>query len=201
MNEIISGRNPCGILTFYLNPERKEIYEKVQFNETQNYVKFWGKDENDKMRKWAYLPSDFSYDGEKIKINSSNEKLYKVIWPKSGANANWRYTKILKPKEYFTDTFINVYLNSEEQCNNFIFFFKTLFYRFCEVKTATDHNAYRVVHSNIPNLKNIKNPRTDKIGWDSDWNEDDLKKLFTFITEDEWKYIEEEALKSDKGRK
>ena len=89
---------------------------------------------------------DFKDGKNSIKINNENENFYKVIWPKSGANANWRDTKVLKPKEYFTDTFINVYLKSEKQCENFISYFKTFFYRFCEVKTATDHNAYCTVH-------------------------------------------------------
>ena len=200
MNEIVSGRNPCGLQTFYANPQR-EIYNQLSFEPKPDFIKFWGKDEGEGKRKWMYISKDFKDGKNSIKINNENENFYKVIWPKSGANANWRDTKVLKPKEYFTDTFINVYLKSEKQCENFISYFKTFFYRFCEVKTATDHNAYCTVHQHIPNLQEIRNPRTNKIGWYSDWTNEDLKVIFSFITEEEWKYIETEALKSDNGRK
>ncbi|MDE6476618.1 MAG: hypothetical protein K2L48_00165 [Mycoplasmoidaceae bacterium] len=57
------------------------------------------------------------------------------------------------------------------------------------------------MHKHVPDLSDVKNPRTGKIGWDSDWTNEDLKKIFSFIHEDEWKYIEEKALSSDGGRK
>lgn len=209
MIDLITGRNPCGILTWFMDPKRQP-YSYLCFTEEKNLIKFWGNDGKDNKRKWMWLPKEFLVETEKkkkivkqinkIKISQNNVNKWKVIWPKSGAWANWRDNKILEPNEYFSDTFICCYFSSKKQCENFISYFKTYFYRFCETETATDHNAVRIVHKNVPDLSNIKNPRTGKIGWDSDWTNDDLKKVFTFINDDEWKYIKEKALASDGGR-
>ena len=54
-------------------------------------------------------------------------------------------------------------------------------------------------YSLIPNLSNIKNPRTNKIGWESDWSNEDLQQLFN-LTDDEMEYIKEQAIQADNGK-
>lgn len=214
MEQIISGRNPCGLETSILDPNRKP--NELQFSPFDGAIKFWGCDQSDNKYKWFYITEKFNAtilkNNQKktkpihIKMTKNNEEKYKVIWPKSGAWANWRDAgsidkcPIIKPHEYFTDTFINIYLNSEDECNNFITYFRTYLYRFCISECAISHNACCIVHKFVPNLSNIENPRTHKIGWNSKWTNDDLKKLFTTITPDEWEYIKTQALKNDNNR-
>jgi hypothetical protein len=204
MNTEITGWNPCGILTYFTNPDRKQ-YKLLSPNKIDNYaIKFWACDRHDNTYKWFYIKNinDIMDDkGNKIKITNQNKNFYKVIWKKSGAWANWRNTKILQPNEYFSDTFICCYFKNITQCENFISYFKTYLYRFLISKMSNDQNAYRHIHELCPNLSKIKNPRTNKIGWDSDWTNNDLKKIMPFITSYEWTYIEQEALKADGNRK
>lgn len=167
MNEKITGWDPCSILTHFADHKR-DAYKFIKFEPTSGYIKFWAEDYKDNQRKWMWIPSEFEFIGykndkpvlKKNKVNQNyfNKEKYKVIWPKSGAYKNYRDTKILKPNEYFSDTFICAYFDSEEQCKNFISYFKTFLYRSCEIKTVTDHNAVRVVHSHCANLEKIKNP-------------------------------------------
>ena len=204
MDQIITGWNPCGILTYFTNPNRKQ-YKLISSVELNKYdIKFWACDQNDNTYKWFYIRNkDEIVDDQdnKIKLTDYNKNFYKVIWKKSGAWANWRNTKILQPNEYFSDTFICCYFKTYEQCENFISYFKTFLYRFLISKMANDQNACRHIHKLCPNLSNIKNPRTNKIGWNSDWTNEDIKVIMPFITNDEWLYIEQEAIKSDGNRK
>ena len=64
---------------------------------------------------------------------------------------------------------------------------------------ATTQNIMQNSYSLIPNLSNIKNPRTNKIGWESDWSNEDLQQLFN-LTDDEMEYIKEQAIQADNGK-
>lgn len=127
---------------------------------------------------------------------------YKVVFPKSGAWANWRSYRILEHAVIYCDTFIGTYFDTLNECDNFVTYFTTYFYRFCTTETATNWDAMRSIHRFVPNLTNVENPRTGLTGWDSDWTDEDLKVLLKdYLTEDDWEYIEKIALESDGGRK
>ena len=123
---------------------------------------------------------------------------WKLIWPKSGAPANYRSTIVLEPGQICSDTFIGCWFNSRQQVENFRTYFQTLFYRFSISETATDHNAISLVHRHLPDLVNIKNPRTGMIGWDSTWTDSDIEILLKdVLTEEDWQYIKKIAIEKD----
>ena len=110
----------------------------------------------------------------------------------------WRNSKILAPKTIFTESFIGVFFDDQTKAENFQTFIKTDFVRFCNTESATDHNAYSKVWRFVPNFKDTLNPRTNLVGWNSDWNDEDLKIIFKdILTEDDWIYISETAKNSD----
>lgn len=197
--EKISGWNPFGVLTYYLDPRRPE-WEQVSTTQQEGYIPVWGTEKSKTDYRFYWVPANFE-DENGAGIKTVNIGKYKLVWPKSGAWANWRFSLILKPGEICTDTFIGVWFDTEEEAKNYQTYLKTKFYRFAISENAPTHNAYRGVHEFVPDLVNIVNPRTNRVGYSSDWTDEDLKKVFeSVLTNEDWEYIVKTALTNDKGR-
>lgn len=198
MDSKISGRAYFGLYGYFTTDPKRNEYALVSSDYFNNSIKFWSRNKNDSRYSWWYISNDLISK----KINQKDASSWKVVWPKSGAWANHRRSMVFKPDELFSDTFICAFFDSKDHANNFQTYFRTLFYRFIISETAADQNAYAGVHRYVPDLSTIQNPRTGKIGWESDWTDEDLKILFKdVLTDEDWEYIEKTALESDGGRK
>lgn len=82
------------------------------------------------------------------------------------------------------------------QAENFKTFVETKFaYTLIASTVRGRGNAYSDL---LPDLSESFNPRTGLVGYESDWTDEDLKKLFEdVLTEEDWKYIEKVAVESD----
>lgn len=148
---------------------------------------------------WFYI--DKNAPDLKLQENTPFDyRKFKVIFGVAGgANAIYRKAIILEPNTISSAAFIGVYFNNEKQAANFLSYLKTYFYRALLFETSSNKiNVYANVHRFVPDLSTVTNPRTNKIGWDSDWTDDDLKILFKdVLTERDWAYIEKTAIESD----
>ena len=70
---------------------------------------------------------------------------------------------------------------SKNLVDNFLSYWDTVFRCYLSQKSEQ-----------VPDLSEVENPRTHKIGWLSDWTDGDLKIVFKdVLTEDDWKHIED----------
>lgn len=192
MVETVSGRNPHGILGFYTTDPEREQFSLLSRDPGESTVKFWSKEIGSAKYGWFYI----SRKTEGLKL--SKEDKWKLAWPITGSYASYRNAFILKPGELVSDTFIIKNFDVEKHALNFKSYFSTLFYRFVVSESSTSHHATRKVNSFCPDLSGAINPRTSLIGWESDWTDEDLKKLFEdVLTEEDWQYIEKVAIESD----
>lgn len=86
--------------------------------------------------------------------------------------------------------------STELEANNFCTYLNCNFSR----KLLAESRGAKVAGwgSFVPDLATVTNPRTGLVGYESDWTDEDLKKLFEdVLTEDDWKYIEKVAVESD----
>lgn len=210
MDKIITGRNYYGINSFLTTDANREGFDKISTEPIPNSIKFYGIDQN-KNYKFFWLPKNQNIHGERRKINENNINLYKVAFNKIGAYKTYRsnskniYDKstgnfVLKPGEAFSDVFVCVFFKTLNEAKNFQTYLKTYLYRYLLNVTSINLSSCSISHRNVPDLSEVKNPRTNKIGWNSDWTNEDLKKIFNSITDNEWEYIKEQALKSDGGK-
>lgn len=191
MSEKVSPRNPFGITGPMLSDPNKR--EEIGVRETPfpGSIALYGKNELGE-DKFYYLSENFP------KLKREGLDKYKLAWPRSGAYRSWRATIILEPGQATTDRFLHVTFESNREAENFLSYLKTKLYRFINVEAATGRDAMRKVHKYSPDLSNITNPRTGKVGWESDWTDDDLKELFEgLLSKEEWEYIEQVVGESD----
>ena len=100
-------------------------------------------------------PSDtFSYrgsDGRMDYVKMNNASQWKMTFPKAGYVKNKPLaTQILKPNEIFTDKYLCIFADSEQEALNEQKYFNTKFYRAGLDSKATSWNLYRNWHANIP---------------------------------------------------
>jgi hypothetical protein len=132
-------------------------------------------------------------------LKRANIDSYKAIWVKMNAPTNWRKTKILLPGEIYSDTFIGIRLDSLEECHNFISYFSTDLYRFCLTEASTNWSAMTKTHRWAPELTHLKNPRTGRMGFHSEWTNQDLKELLgNHLSLNDWAHITKVAQKEQK---
>ncbi len=112
---------------------------------------------------------------------------------------NWRKTIILKPGEIYSDSFIGVRFDSQEECRNFISYFQTNLYRFCLTVALTNWSAMTKTHRFAPNVGSLKNPHSGLVGFRSDWTNADLRELFP-LSDGQWDHIEKVALAEKKPK-
>lgn len=197
-DQLITSRNPYGVVGYYSTDKKRKEFNFVHKEYKENCIKSWTRNYENSQYSIHYIEESILPDNVKSRKGFGQHKL---IWAKSGAPANWRNNTILEPNVIFSDTFIGAFFNTLHEAENYRTYFKTLFYRCMITETATDHNAMKKIHRHCPDLSTITNPRTGLTGWDSDWSDDDLQELLKdYLTEDDWAYIKETALKSDKGR-
>lgn len=97
---------------------------------------------------------DFSYEGsdgriEKVKLGQAEK--WKMAFPKAGTvREKCVRTKILKPYEIFTDKYLCIFGDTEEQALNAQKYFNSKFYRAGLDSKMTSWIMYASWHSNIP---------------------------------------------------
>ena len=147
-----------------------------------------------------FLPID---EFKKNKMNEARVfSSWKSIFSKTGAYSLYRNLGPLGEKNTITvDSWVCRSFDSLIEVENYNSYLQTYFYRYLVNVRATSHNALANVHRWVPDLADVKNPRTGKIGYESDWTDDDLKILFKdVLTEEDWHYIKATAIAADGGR-
>ena len=193
VKDIVSSSHSFGVKNYMIKKDRED---NIYFND--NYVK----------NSFKVLCLVESCDHKFLYVDKSAPFLkdvgfnkYKSVFPRTGAWRMWRYCRVLNPGELISDTFLCVNFNTYEEAYNYNSYIKTYFFRFILTETAPAHNVSKHTHKNIPDLKNIVNPRTGLTGYHSSWTDNDLKLLFKdYLSDNDWDYIKEVALKSDNYR-
>ena len=148
-----------------------------------------------KVLKPTYIGTYESVLKYRTKEGSPNYSDYFVRLPKFHSNVNsieW-YDPISRnievsmnlPCKGTCDATIN--FDSKDKAINFWKSMQTCFYRYICYKAKV---SQRVPYSVIPYLGSVENPRTHKIGYESEWTDKDFYEYFG-ITEQEQKEIEE----------
>ncbi len=103
---------------------------------------------------WIDPKDDFSYESsdgriEFVKLN--NVEKWKMVFPKAGTvDRKPLATRILKPGEIFTDKYLCIFTDSEQEALNAEKYFNSKFYRAGLDSKATSWNLYRQWHGNVP---------------------------------------------------
>lgn len=78
------------------------------------------------------------------------------------------------------DDLICAHFDDERHARGYQSYLRTRFYRvLIEFSSPERQSAFASVHSLVPDLSTIVNPRTGKTGWESSWTDEDLFALFT----------------------
>lgn len=106
-----------------------------------------------------------------------------IVFKDGKHKGKWWYEYYMKNQHSKTTEEItsSIRFDSEEEGYNFINTFKTDFVRYIEDKLIVD---VHIDNSKILWMGNAKNPRTDKIGYKSEWTDEDFNKFFD-LTKDE----------------
>lgn len=181
-----TNKVPFGLRTYILRDKDRDEFKYV--DSPDGGIKFYGKD-----NKWGY--HTISRNAPFLK--TENIDRWKAAWSKTGAENNYRQAMVIEPGVIFAEQMQGIFFDSELHTKNFITYFRTNLYRFCLSTRALDRHAGRKLHI-VPDLVSVTNPRTGLIGYESDWTNEDLKKLFEdVLTEEDWTYIEKVAIESD----
>lgn len=172
---MICGWNPFGVQGSNFS---KKNYSRnyIQDNVTNGYITYYGKYYDI----WGikYIKQ---YELGDNSVSSDIFGKHKICFPRSGQYLTWRSSIYLGPNVAFTDSCICASFSEKSSAYNYKSYLNTRFYRFIEFITAPvgSQHANRSVHSLVPDLSTIMNPRTGKTGYDSDWTDEDLFALFT----------------------
>ncbi len=201
-DSLVSGWNPFGIGSPLLAHSEKYNFTQYIKNEiNDNTIEIldgnWGN------KKWYIIDKNIDYvepfSNKRIKIKLNNKDKWKVCYGKMGANTIYRQLFIIEPNKICSDSFLCVFTDTKQQAKNIITYLKTYFVRYLIKLNQITYSAYRNVFASVPNIGDRLNPRTNKIGWDSDWNDNDLQNIFN-LTNEEMEYVKQQAIKSDNGR-
>lgn len=150
MSDVIPGWAPFGLNT---KCYKTNIDKFVSQKDTTHYIRILvGEGKSDFY--WINPNDDFSYDGsdgriEFVKLNNSDK--WKMVFPKAGlVNEKPLATRILRPGEIFTDKYLCIFANSEQEAKNAEKYFNSKFYRAGLYSKTTSWNLYRQWHSNVP---------------------------------------------------
>jgi hypothetical protein len=124
---------------------------------------------------------------------------WKVFFMRSDPKALYRKNIfIAPPKSIATNAWMGRLFDSEEEAKNYKSYLASFLYRYLLNLKSTGISVVANSHSLVPDLAKCKNLRTGLVGWESDWNDEDLKQLFKeVLTDDDWEYIERVAIESD----
>lgn len=152
--------------------------------------------------KSRYGSRELLYIDESFPLLKGLENLssFKVVWWRLGAYRSWREVTTLLPGSIHSDQFLSVNFDSEAEADGFLSYFKSSFYRFLYVTASATYDCTRITHRFVPDLTNVQNPLTGKVGWMSGWSDSSLKELLKdFLEDDDWGVIDAEVLRSDPG--
>lgn len=199
MDELVTGRAIFGIsgslikdksksenAYFYENLDAiskanpREVIPIYSLNHTKSAERF----------KWYYVDADAPF------LKKTNLEKWKLCFPKSVGESIYRRTWVCPPGKIFTDTWLNVFVESEEQAKNLNTYFQTYIFRYLLLICCATRNVYRQCYRLIPDLSKTLNERTGEIGWDSDWVDEDLQKIFGF-TDDEIEFAKKQVEHAD----
>lgn len=146
-----------------------------------------------------YLPFE-----ECVETGPTRERIksYQVVIPKThGKNLYRRLMPIAHPYKTYAYSWLCKSFESEKESMNYESYMKTYLYRYLVSLRITSQHAYANVHRFVPDLEGVTNPRTGKVGYESDWKDDDLREIFKDkLSDDDWRYIKAEAIKADNGK-
>jgi hypothetical protein len=127
---------------------------------------------------------------------------YQVLMSKTEAQMIYRnFGPIAGPNTLCTPTWICRSFDSKIEAENYVSYATTYFYRYLLVLRRVSQIASPNIHRFVPDLKDVKNPRTGKVGYQSDWIDDDLVEIFKdVLTPEDWCHIKKTAVAADKGR-
>lgn len=164
-----------------------------------DYVKVWYREKSGNVLSARYLPYNEFQD-----TSNNNTRIPKWKSMISKTDAHYLYRNlgpIGEPNTLSTDTWLCRNFDTKQEVEGFNSYVQTYFYRYLLSLRIVSHIAYANIHRFVPDLKEVKNPRTGKIGYQSDWTDDDLVELFKdSLTHDDWRHIKKTAVIADKGR-
>lgn len=195
MSERVTGWAVFGVSGSLIKDKDKEENKFFHKEDKANTIPIYSLNhEKDGTRfRWYFVDKKAPF------LRLDNLEKWKLIFPKTMAASIYRRTDIVAPDKIFTDTWLNVFCDSEQECKNLDTYFKTDLFRYLLNLRCANQNVYRQVYELVPDLSDVKNPRTGKVGWKSDWTDADLKQLFD-LTEEEMKYIKEQVSAADNGK-
>lgn len=176
---MVCGWNPFGVRSYIITDEKRYGHESINDSYFNGSTKYYSVNK----RGFVYISSGQIFEDRcyerSSQVDWSNE--YKIAFPHTGSYRIWRDSKLLGVDEYFVDDLICAHFDDERHARGYQSYLKTRFYRvlieFSSPKGSQD--AFASVHSLVPDLSTIMNPRTGKTGYDSDWTDEDLFALFT----------------------
>jgi superfamily II DNA or RNA helicase len=149
MADIIPGRAPFGLNTKCF----KSNSEKFRLTRDDNHDTHILVGEGEDFY-WINPSDDFSYPGSDGRIEIvkyTNIEKWKMVFPKAGTvDKKPLITRILKPGEIFTDKYLCIFADSEQEALNAEKYFNSKFYRAGLDSKATSWIFYRQWHGNIP---------------------------------------------------
>lgn len=127
------------------------------------------------------------------RLNGERLAVWKLCFTRSNPNAlHKRHVVISEPNSLTTDTWMGKNFTSRRSALNFHSYLSTVFYRYLLGLKATGVSVLANAHSFVPDLEEVTNPRTRLTGYDSDWTDEDLQKIFeNVLTTKEWEHINE----------
>jgi hypothetical protein len=163
------------------------------------YVKIWYKKGRNKEIAYKLLPRDEFQDTEK---NNTRIPAWKAAVPATGAEAGYRKEiPFGGPNTICTPSWLCRSFDSKELVEGYLSYYKTYLYRFLVSIRSTGRHAKANVHRFVPDLAGVANPRTGKVGYQSDWIDDDLVEIFKdVLTPEDWCHIKKTAVAADNGR-
>lgn len=199
---LVTGRNPFGIGSALLaHPEKYNFTQFIKQELNNDTIEIF--DGNSGIEKWYIIDKNIQYkesfSNKTVKTKLGNKDKWKVCYGKMGANTIYRRLFIIEPNKICSDSFLCIYADTKLQAENIITYLKTYFVRYLIKLNQITFSACRNVFASVPDISNKLNPRTNKIGWESDWSNEDLQQLFN-LTNDEMEYIKEQAIQADNGK-
>ena len=149
MADLIPGRGPFGLSTKGYK-EHKDMFKDIadSLHDTRILVG------EDKDFYWINKNDDFSYEGCDSnfgKVKTGNIDKWKMVFPKAGqVEKKPLSTIILAPYEIFTEKYLCIFADSENEARNVEKYFNCKFYRAGLASKMTSWIMMRGWHGNIP---------------------------------------------------
>lgn len=164
------------------------------------WIPCWGKGQEAGYG-WHWIDPAFP----KLVTNKPDREIHRwkvVFGVAAGMSTLHRKAFILQPGEVFTGAFTAMFCDTQSHAENLLSYMQTDFYKFLGSETAASINTTPVNHRFVPDVSTVTNPRTGKIGWESDWTDDDLRVLLQdTLHDDDWQYMIATAAVANSSKK